>query len=203
MTPEDKQEETRRKIATMQEKVNRAVAECRQKRLTGELKSYVESVQCSNPLILEAHEEAADPNMDLMQLYCAYRLALAERNDKGEMTEAEANVAMQELALRVSQEARQRARQQQAGLRQQAIDLQQQNNARMQAYGVLLQGLGTWQSANKIEIPQVPQVQIPQSLKFPASPGPQLNPPPVPQPRLPIVCTPLYIGGVVRSITCQ
>jgi len=173
----DKEEMPRQKIATMQEKEKRAMAECKQKRLNGELKGYAESAQCSNPLILEAHREAGDPNMDLTQLLCAYRLALAERNDKGEMTEAEAQVAMAELGVRVSQEVRQRATQQQAELHQESVDLQQQNNARMQAYGTLLQGLGTWQSANKIEMPKVsiPQTAMP-------------NPVPAAQPRISITC---------------
>jgi hypothetical protein len=151
----------------LKEKVERASAECRQKRLNGELKSYVESVQCSNPLILQAYQEAGDPNMDLIQLLCAYREAVAERNDKGELTEAEGHVAIQELTLRVNQEARQRAAQQRAESRQQAMDVQQENNARMQAYGTLLQGLGTWQSANKVEMPKIsgpayvsPQISI-------------------------------------------
>lgn len=138
--------------ALLEEQIKLATTECRQKRLNRNLKSYVESVRCSNPVILEAHQEAGDPNMDLIQLLCAYRMAVAELEDKGKLTEAEGNVAIEELVLRVSQEGLLRAMQQQAESRQQqAMDLQQQNNARMQAYGTLLQGLGTWQPANKIE----------------------------------------------------
>ena len=137
-----RQEETAQKVATMHEKEKRAAVECRQKRLKGELKSHVESVQCSNPLMLEAHREAGDPNMDLMQLLCAYRLALAERNDKGEMTEAEAQVVVEKLGKRLSREARRRATQQQAEQPEQAEAPKQRNDSRRQDYGALLQGLG-------------------------------------------------------------
>jgi membrane protease subunit (stomatin/prohibitin family) len=93
--------------------------------------------------MLEAHREAGDPNMDLMQLLCAYRLALAGRNDKGEMTEAETQIAMEKLGARLSQETQRRAAQQRAEAPQQAADPQQQNKARTPAYGALFKGLGT------------------------------------------------------------
>jgi hypothetical protein len=196
------QEQVRQSDAIMHEKAERAAVECEQKRLSGELKSHVESAQCSNPLLLEAYQ--GHPNLDLVQLLCAYRLAIAERNDKGEITEAEANVVMQELALRISKEVRQRAiqqqaelRQQRAELRQQAVDLQQQNNGRVQALGALLQGLGTWQSASRIQMPLAP-----------VSPAPQLNPNAFlrssPAWGRPIVCTPIRgANGVVMSVTCR
>ena len=161
----------------MQEKINRANAECDQKKLNGELKTYVERTQCKNPVVIEAHREAGDPNMDLVYLTTAYRLALSERRDKNEISEGEAQVMWAELVSRVSQEVRQRTAQQQAEQRQQNLDFQQQNTARMQAYGALLQGLGTWQSANKIEMPTV-------SIPPTAMPDPA----PVAQPRISITC---------------
>ena len=164
-------------IATLQETVHRANEECDQKKFNGELKNYVERAQCKNQAVIEAHQKAGDPNMDLVYLATAYRLALAERQDKTEITQGEADVMWAELIARVSQEARQRAMQQQAEQRQQSLDLQQQNNARMQAYGTLLQGLGTWQSANKIE---VPKVSIPQTTMPNSGPGAQ--------PRISITC---------------
>lgn len=117
--------------AIWNEKDQRAATECRQKRLNGELKNYAESAQCSNSRILEVHREAGDPNMDLMQLLCAYRFATAEREDNGEMTEPEANLATEGLLLRVGQEARWRSA------------TGPQDDARRQAFEALLQGLGT------------------------------------------------------------
>ena len=154
MTPEEMREEMSRKVEVMREKEEMACAECKQK-----TSSFVESVQCSNPAILNAHRDAGDPYMDLMQLFAAHRIALAERLDKGEITEAEAGVAIQELIVRLNQERRQRDAQQRVELRQQALEAEQQN-ARMQAYGALFQELGTWQIASK-------------PRQFSASPAPQ------------------------------
>jgi hypothetical protein len=158
MTPEEMREEMRRKVEAMREKEEIACAECKEK-----ASSFVESVQCSNPAILNAHLGAGDPYMDLMQLFAAHRAGVAERLDKGEMTEAEAGVEIQELIVRLNQERRQRDAQQRADLRQEALELEQQKDGRMKAYGALFQELGTWRIESK------PQ-------RFSLSPAPKPDP---------------------------
>jgi hypothetical protein len=64
-----------------------AANECRAKRLSGELKTYVESVECSNPRIVEAWSAANYKYMDLVKSFAAKRLELARRVDRGELSE--------------------------------------------------------------------------------------------------------------------
>ena len=66
-----------------------AMAECRNRRLSGELKSYMASAQCSNPTIIEAYQRAEYRYMDLIVSYTAKRLELAEATDQGRLTEAQ------------------------------------------------------------------------------------------------------------------
>jgi hypothetical protein len=72
-----------------------AMNECRAKRLSGELKSFVASAQCSGPRIIEAFSKANYRYMDLVKLMVAKRAQISERLDRGEMSEADANVAFQ------------------------------------------------------------------------------------------------------------
>jgi hypothetical protein len=51
-----------------------AANECRAKRLSGELKTYVESVECSNPRIVEAWSAANYKYLDLVKSFAAKRL---------------------------------------------------------------------------------------------------------------------------------
>jgi hypothetical protein len=66
--------------------------DCRNKRLAGELRGYVASAQCSNPRLaqLAAFYRAADG--DVVALFLARRLEIAERMDAGKLTEAQGQV---------------------------------------------------------------------------------------------------------------
>ena len=96
------QKEQEAKLAVMHEKEKSILAECELKRLGGELKTYTESTQCSNPVIIQAHQEAGDPAMTLVYLLTAYRLAIAERIDKGALSEAEGNLMLAQLVSRIN-----------------------------------------------------------------------------------------------------
>src|ERR1700684_2056990 len=48
------------------EKSRQAIAECREKRLRGEISTYAESARCSNPQIFEAWKASNYPHMDLI-----------------------------------------------------------------------------------------------------------------------------------------
>ncbi|QQO30915.1 hypothetical protein JJC00_19785 [Bradyrhizobium diazoefficiens] len=73
-----------------------AINECRAKRLSGELKSFTASAQCSGPRIIEAFRKASYRYMDLVSLMVAKRAQISERLDRREMSEADANVAFQQ-----------------------------------------------------------------------------------------------------------
>jgi hypothetical protein len=130
------QREQEAKVAVMQEKEKSILAECELKRLSGELKTYVASTECSNPVIIQAHQEAGDPAMNLIHLITAYRLAIAERIDKHVLSEAEANLMLAQLYSRVNTERLQRD-----------IAAAQQRARTAQTYEALLQGLGIWQKS--------------------------------------------------------
>jgi len=71
------------------EEMKTANNECRKKRLSGELKTYQDSVTCSNPLILKIFERIHYPYMDLAQEFTAKRLELAILADQQQITEAQ------------------------------------------------------------------------------------------------------------------
>ncbi len=120
-----------------QAKLEAATLECRAKRLAGELKSFVESAQCSNPQMIAAFREVDYPHMDLINLVAASRLVGAEKVDKGELTEAEFQLQLAELQTRIVSEE-QRRNLAAANARSQAQSARAADTA---ATGVLLQGL--------------------------------------------------------------
>jgi hypothetical protein len=73
-----------------------AINECKAKRLAGELKSFAQSAQCSNPRIIAAFNRANYRYLDLVTLMTAQRMQIAERLDRNLMSEADANVAYQQ-----------------------------------------------------------------------------------------------------------
>lgn len=73
-----------------------AISECRAKRLSGELKSFTASAQCSGPRIIEAFSRVNYRYMDLVTLMVAKRAQISERLDRNEMSETDANVAFQQ-----------------------------------------------------------------------------------------------------------
>ncbi|MBV9200202.1 MAG: hypothetical protein JOY83_10810 [Alphaproteobacteria bacterium] len=85
-----------------------AMLECKNKRLTGELATHVASVQCSNPRIIDAYERAGYPYMDLIRLMTAKRLEVAEKQDRGQLTEGQAELEVAEAASRITGEQRSR-----------------------------------------------------------------------------------------------
>jgi hypothetical protein len=77
--------------------------------------------------------ESNFPHMDLMELFFAYRMALAIRVDAGQISEEDVDVQMAELGARINSEIR----------RREAMAVQAQGQW-LQGYGAMLQGLGVW-----------------------------------------------------------
>jgi hypothetical protein len=73
--------------------VQSATEECRNKRLSGELKTYKVSAECSNSRIIDAFQRAGYQYMDLVFLLTARRLEIGERIDMGQMTETQGEAA--------------------------------------------------------------------------------------------------------------
>ena len=87
-----------------------AILECRNRRLSGDLKSYVESAQCSSPTIIAAYQQAGYRYMDLIASYAAKRLELSEKTDQGKLTEAQATAEMAQFFSGLVDRERQRDR---------------------------------------------------------------------------------------------
>ena len=83
-----------------------AVKECKVKRLGGELKTYVQSAMCSNPGIVQAFNSANYKHMDLIQGFTAKRLELAEKLDRGQITEVQSENELSEFSNRIRNEER-------------------------------------------------------------------------------------------------
>ncbi|WP_315728888.1 hypothetical protein [Bradyrhizobium sp. SZCCHNS2015] len=73
-----------------------AISECRAKRLSGELKTFTDSAQCSGPRIIDAFSKANYRYMDLVTIMVAKRAQISERLDRNEMSETDSNVAFQQ-----------------------------------------------------------------------------------------------------------
>ncbi len=90
------------------EEIKIAIEECRNKRLNGELKTYVDSAKCSNPRILAAYEKANYPYMDLVSLFITKRMEVSEKIDSKQLTEAEGNLQIAKLLMQISDLERKR-----------------------------------------------------------------------------------------------
>jgi hypothetical protein len=93
---------------TAAETAKKVVLDCRAKRLSGELKTHKASADCSNPILIQAYEDAVFPHMDLIRLMAAARAVGAEKIDRGEITEAESQLQLTELETRVRNEIQRR-----------------------------------------------------------------------------------------------
>jgi hypothetical protein len=78
-----------------------AVKECKIKRLGGELKTYVQSATCSNPGIVQAFIAVNYKHLDLIQAFAAKRLELAEKLDRGQITEAQSERELLDFSNRI------------------------------------------------------------------------------------------------------
>jgi hypothetical protein len=80
---------------------------CLKRYEAGEM-TMAQSVQCSNPKVIAAFEQADYPYMDLLRLGMDARLAGAERVDRGELSADEYQRQLTELRKRIAAEMRRR-----------------------------------------------------------------------------------------------
>jgi hypothetical protein len=87
---------------------NTAINDCKNRRLSGELKTYAASAQCSNPKIIKAYQNSRYRYMDLIALITAKRLQLSKEIDNGKMTEAQEQLAFARFMTEITDRERQR-----------------------------------------------------------------------------------------------
>jgi|GEM_PF-3806921 hypothetical protein len=80
-----------------------AIKQCREKRVSGELKTHADSAQCSNPQIAAAFQKAGYPYMDLVALFTAKRLEQAQKIDKAIFGGSEDEREFAKLALDIAE----------------------------------------------------------------------------------------------------
>jgi hypothetical protein len=78
--------------------------ECSQRRLSGGLSGHVASALCSTDRARQVIAASGYPHMDLVDLFFAYRMALAQRTDNGSLSHEEANLRLAELRTRLTSE---------------------------------------------------------------------------------------------------
>lgn len=70
------------------------LAECQAKRLSGQVRGFVGSVQCSNPRLAQLAATYHYGDADLVATFLAQRLEIAERMDARRLTEAQGQLEM-------------------------------------------------------------------------------------------------------------
>jgi hypothetical protein len=141
--------EHREKLKQAGETARAIAQECKEKRLRGEPRTHVESVQCSNDRILTTYRAAGYPYMDLVGLVAAARLAGAEQIDRGQITEAQEQLQFAELNIRISNEERRRNLEIADAHNRAAMVSAAQNEAVATSAAALLQGLSAFEAATK------------------------------------------------------
>jgi hypothetical protein len=86
----------------------RAIDECRAKRLSKELVTFAASVQCSNPRLIQSFRAVHYRYMDLIEFLAMKRLEVAEKIDRKELTEDQAQLEYAKLMNEIAAAERQR-----------------------------------------------------------------------------------------------
>lgn len=98
--------------------------------------THVAKAQCFNSREGLIYRGKGHPYLDLVSLMQSYRMALAEQVDAGNTTVPQAQLQMDELRVRLNSEVEARN-----------LARKQARSARLASYGVLLQGLGTYNNS--------------------------------------------------------
>lgn len=122
--------------------------ECRTQKLQGQFATWSEAVQCGNDRMRQVIQASGYRHMDLINLFLAYRVLLAERMDAGQLTDAEATVLLTELWTRITTEEQ---------ARDHAAD--HAYSQRLIGIGAAMQGLGTLNKS--LQPPPPPLVVVP------------------------------------------
>lgn len=105
--------------------VNAIRAECDGKLEAGVYKTFYQRTECFNEGFMSIYSESKYLYQDLVHLSNVYRLAVAERVDKGEFTKTEAQVIMAELERIIATEEQKRVAYARAAQTQEAQNMWQ------------------------------------------------------------------------------
>ena len=117
--------------------------DCRKKYQDGLLRNWKERTDCMNDGLMRVAVEYDYPFLDLIMFGNAYRSALAEKLDRGEITEVQAKLLQADVGVFGAQEEQRRI---QAAMQTQA-QMQQARAASTQSLGALIQGFAAYQQA--------------------------------------------------------
>jgi hypothetical protein len=150
--------------------------QCQQVRFSGRVRGFVGSVKCSNPGLAQLAQTYRVADGDVVALYLAKRLEIAERMDAGRLTEGQGQIEMvraYQEAAQIQQARRQTTAnivaQQNAQARAAAREIEAQRQANIQ------RGLQTLQNTfgpQNYWVPQFPQPQQQKSLTCATYRGP-------------------------------
>lgn len=111
---------------------------CDQRQASGGFATRREYAECVNAGFSAALTAAQYPYPDLVSLQASYRVALADKIDRGEISPSDANIAMAELITRIETESQRRQAQ-----------ATQANVAGQMGIAALMQGLASVQAVNQ------------------------------------------------------
>jgi hypothetical protein len=97
-----------RMLKIVGEEVNIATTQCMNKRLKGELRNFVESAQCANPVLLKAYRESGYPHMDLIEKIADKRIEVSKKMDAGALTETQGKAEIDQFVKEMADIERQR-----------------------------------------------------------------------------------------------
>jgi hypothetical protein len=158
--------------------------QCQSMRLSGQVRGYVGSAKCSNPGLAQLAETYRIADSDIVALYLAKRLEIAERMDAGRLTEGQGQVEMarayqeaSQMQLARSQSSLAAAAQARAQTEAAALAAQAQ---RQQSIERGLQALQNTFGPQNYWVPQFPKPAAQQNLtcslnRSPSLFGPTLN----------------------------
>uniref|UniRef100_A0A7V3KMI8 Lipoprotein n=1 Tax=candidate division WOR-3 bacterium TaxID=2052148 RepID=A0A7V3KMI8_UNCW3 len=92
------------KIQKIKEQVAAVKEDCESKFKSGILANYSERAECLNAGFMKVYSDINYPYLDLIHLINAYRMAIAERIDRGELSFNEGELIMANVRVLITQE---------------------------------------------------------------------------------------------------
>jgi hypothetical protein len=112
------------------------LTQCRTAYEAGRIATRKEAVECSTPKIRQELAGSGYPHMDLVEVWIAYTTAIAERVDRKEMSDSDANLLESQMFASLNDNASQRMYQQAS-----------MQASRLSAASQFLQAQSAWQRA--------------------------------------------------------
>jgi hypothetical protein len=138
--------------------------QCQSMRLAGRVRGFVGSTKCSNPGLAQLAETYHIADGDLVALFLARRLEIAERVDAGQLTEGQGQVAMVKAYQEAAQMQLARRQAVAATARARRAEAQAAQAQRWANVGQALQNLASIWGPQNYWVPQFPQPAVQQGF---------------------------------------